>query len=243
VALFAAALTGCDNGGSYEAKLEDARIAIDDGNYAQAKSILQTLPRTPEVLQYLSNAIAGEDLNLDTFNIITTLSELDDSGNTGSIDMIGKIIGDDNDQLTPEEIAAKLASATEAIDLFKEIAMDEGTGMDGLSDDQKIQVGLLAIARTVLTLADMISREMSDQTVVMTEEWIRDNRDSFATVHPTDDELASISEDLTYTEYAIGALSSSNDLSDDFTEFRDELDANQDGLITADELNAYIDGM
>jgi hypothetical protein len=38
-------------------------------------------------------------------------------------------------------------------------------------------------------------------------------------------------------------LSSSNDLSDDFSEFRDELDANQDGLITADELNAYIDGM
>jgi hypothetical protein len=84
-------LVSCDNGDSFSARLEDARIALDEGNYDLAKSILESLPQTEAVLEYLSNAIAGGDLNIDTFNIIITMDELDDEGSQGSIDIIGKL--------------------------------------------------------------------------------------------------------------------------------------------------------
>lgn len=236
--------TGCDDGSSYEARLEDAKIAIDEGDYASAKSILLGLPRTPEVLEYLSNAIAGGDLNLDMFNIISTMADLEDSGDQGSIDMIGMVIGGDDNQLTGEEIDAKLASATEAIELFQDIAVLQGGGVDELSSDLKMQLGLLSMTRITLTMADLISQELpADQPVEMTETWIRENRDGFMPLNPDAAALETIGEDLVYTGYAIGAISDTSDIKDDYETFKSDLDANGDNMTTADELNAFIADM
>lgn len=242
-------LTGCDNGDSYEAQLEDARIALDEGDYALAKSILASLPQTEEVLQYRSNAIAGGDLNLDTLNIISTLEDLDNSDDQGSIDMVGLIIGGGDDQLTADEISEKLASASEAIELFKTIGeMKSGSSksiedMAWLSDDQKMQVGLLGITRTVLTLADQISRALGGDPVTMTETWIQANRNSFLPVSPTQAEIDRIEEDILLVGYAIDVFSDTNDMKDDYLSFKSELDANDDGVMTADEINAYLTSM
>jgi len=246
--LAAVSMTGCDNGSSYEAKLEDARIALDDGNYTLAKSILATLPQTATVLEYMSNSIAGGDLNLDTLNIISTLEDLEDEHNVGSIDMIGRIIGDEDNQLTCDEIADKIVSATEAIELFKAIADLNGGGVQDLSDNQKTQLGLLSITRIVLTLAHRICIK-TQRPVIMTEDWIQENRAGFTPLI-TDEEsasegvatdLARINEDLVNIGYTIDVFADSNDMKDDFQEFKDELDSNTDGNVTYVELNTYID--
>jgi hypothetical protein len=256
--LAAVSMTGCDNGDSYEAKLEDARIALDDGNYDRAKSILATLPETAEVMEYMSNAIAGGDLNLDTLNIISTLEDLDDQGNTGSIDMIGTIIGDDDNQLTCEEIVDKIHSATAAIELFNDIAALNGGGIQDLSDNQKTQVGLLSITRIVLILAHRICVKTGGP-VTMTEAWIQENRDAregWAGFTPliTDQEwnddngedpdgvranLIMINEDIVNIGYTIDVFADSNDMKDDFEEFKNEL-ANGDDDVSYGDLNAYI---
>ncbi len=245
--LAALSVTGCDNNDSYEAKLEDARIALDDGNYDRAKSILETLPQTIKVLEYMSNAIAGGALNLDTLNIISTLDELDNEGSVGSIDMIGRVIGGENNQLDCADIATKLQAATEAIEQFKLIAELTGVEMNALTDNQKTQLGLLGITRVVLTLAHRICARV-DGPVIMTEAWIRENRAGFTPLVTADQEgtvevntdLAMINEDLVYIGYAIDALADSNDLKDDFQEFKAELDADQSGDVTVAELNTYI---
>jgi hypothetical protein len=254
--LAAVSMTGCDNNSSVEAKLEDARIALDDGNYALAKSILATLPRTAMVLEYMSNAIAGGALNLDTLNIISTLEDLDDEGNVGSIDMIGRIIGDENNQLTCQQISDKILSATEAIELFKDIAELKGGGVQDLSDNQKTQLGLLSITRVVLILAHRICIKTGGP-VIMTEAWIQGNRaerENWAGFTPlitdqewADDEesvqanVALINEDLVFIGYTIDVFADSNDMKDDFQEFKNELDSNMDGNVTYVELNTYID--
>lgn len=248
--LAAVSMTGCDNGDSYEAKLENARIALDDGNYDLAKSILETLPGTAEVMEYMSNAIAGGDLNLDTLNIISTLEDLDDEGNTGSIDMIGTIIGDEDNQLTCEEITDKIQSATQAIELFKAIADLSGGGVQDLSDNQKTQLGLLSLTRIVLTLAHRICLK-TEGPVTMTEAWIQENRAEFTPVITEEEstsegvvaDLARINEDILFIGYTIDVFADSNDMKDDFQEFKDELDGDLNGVVTYVELNVYIAGI
>lgn len=249
-------MTGCDSNSSYEAKLEDARIALDEGNYDRAKSILATLPRTAKVLEYMSNAIAGGDLNLDTLKIISTLEDLDDEGNTGSIDMIGRIIGGADNQLTCDEITDKIVSATEAIELFKEIAELMGGEVQDLSDNQKTQLGLLSITRTVLTLAHRICIKTGGP-VIMTEAWIHDNRDAregwagftpLITDQEWDDDVdevdvradvARINEDILFIGYTIDVFADSNDMKDDFEEFKNELTSG-DNNVSYGDLNDYI---
>lgn len=248
-------LTGCDDGDSYDARLEEALMALDDGNYALARSILDSLPQTEEVMQYKSNAVAG-GIGIDTFNIISTLEELDEQGDEGSIDMVGRVIAGDDGELSEDEIREKLADADEAIDLFLQIAAlrkDEATksidDIPYLTDDQKMQLGLLGITRTVLTLADMICRKLGGTAVTMTEAWIQNQRhaflpfDTLGSTEITDAELVRIEEDLRFIEAAIDAFADTNDMKNDFEEFLSELDANADGDITRDELNAYLGGM
>lgn len=236
-----ASITGCDNGDSYEARLEDARIALDDSDYALAKSILLDLPQTPEVLEYLSNAIAGDDLNLDLLNILSTMADLEDRGDSGSIDMVGLILGDDGKPLSQSDIAYKLNAANEAIGLYVTIAGDYG--VESLSDNQKIQLGLLAVTRTVLTLSGMLYDELGE-SVNMTEDWISDNWNPEAnSVSPDQAELDSINQDMAYINLAVAALSDgSNDIEDDFEDFMDELTGG-DNDASAEDLNTYFDEM
>ncbi len=241
-------LVSCDNGDSFDAKLEEARIALDHGNYAQARAILESLPQTEMVLEYLSNAIAGGELNMDTLNIIATMDELDDEGKEGSVDIIGTIIGNENDELSCEDIEAKLAAVNEAIGLFEQIMDLKPNGIADLTEGQKLQLGLLSMTRTVLVLAKLISNKYNASSeicaaIVMTEEWIKANRHLFPTVEPTQDDLDSIDEDLHYISVAIDAVDENNDMLDDYNEFKNELDSDSNDHVTADELNLYIANM
>ncbi len=244
LSVFIVSFTGCDDEDSYEVRLEDARMALDEGRYAAAKAILVELPQTIEVKEALSSAIAGFDLNLDMYSIILTMDELEEGGDTGSVDMIGLVIGGDSDQITGETIAEKLLAANEAILLYKDIADMKGIGIDGLSNEQKLQLGLLCITRTVLTIGSLISDELPAGTkLTLTESWIHTNRVDFPTINPSAENLTSIGEDLLYIGYSIDSLGDTNDLKDDYEGFIIELDSNLDNAMTSPELNAYLDSM
>jgi hypothetical protein len=238
---------GCDNKDSYEAKLEDARIALDNGNYAEAKAILASLAQTPEVLQYMSNAISGGDLNIDTLHIIQTLDTLKDD-NQGSIDMVGKLLGADaNGILTCSDIDKKLTSVNEALQLFKTISTMNGS----LTDDQKLQRGLLSVSRTILTLARIISCDAGVSPVYMTEQWIKANRASFLIninvsnidAHTNPNYIQTINEDLDNIEIAALVVTGTNDFKTNFDGFRNDLDTSGDGTITGQEIKDYLSNM
>ena len=164
--------------------------------------------------------------------------------------MIGRVIGDETNQLMCADIAAKLQAATEAIEQFKLIAEMKGVELDALTDNQKTQLGLLGVTRIVLTLAHRICARV-EGPVIMTEAWIQDNRAGFTpliteaqdgTEEVTAD-LAMINEDLIYVGYAIDVFAETNDIKDDFEEFKAELDGNQDGTVTVAELNSYVENL
>lgn len=252
-------LTGCGDNSSYESKMFDALQALDDENWEQARAILETLPENEEVLQYLSNSYAGS-VGINTFDFLTTIDELDSENTgddqTGSIDMIGKLIGAQDDVLPCDLATEKLEDITTAIETM--VLIQTLTGLE-LNDDQKVQLGLASITRTVLIIAKLICYEIQpDDSVTMTEEWLDLHHDDFYPVSqgawdssPVATSYADmLMEDISNVAEAITALSDSNDIQDDFNQFRSDLDNGQgisstalDGVISLDEMNYYLDNM
>ena len=68
---------------SYEAKLEDGLMALDDEDYDKAVELFldmrSSYPNKEEVCVYLSNAYAGLT-GIDTFNLLETISDLEEIG-------------------------------------------------------------------------------------------------------------------------------------------------------------------
>lgn len=251
-----AGLAGCgDDADSYDAKMYDAIAALDNEDWAGARAILETLPENEETLKYLSNTYAG-DVGINTFNLLTTIDELEEGGNdAGSIDMIGTLIGDEYNQLACSELDDKLDFITTAVNLIDRIVT--ATGVE-LTDDEKVELGLASITRTVLIIAKLICLEAQEKSldissVEMTESWINDNKGDFMDISaaawggsPVSESFQDmLSADVENVGDAVDALADSNDIKDDFEEFRSELDNGNggtadDGTITLGELNHYL---
>jgi len=236
---------------SKEARIEEALIAMDDGNYAAARAILTALkaeyPNDTTVAQYLSNALAGL-AGLDTLNLLETIDDLNDTGNTGGIDMVGLILGDDDRTLTTDEIDTKLSDLGLAIDALTDL------GEENLTEDQKVQLGLLSLNHAALTIADIIADDTGktgDDEIKLTEEGLKD---LYPTGTPdlddnmTQDDLDNLAEDVNNISDSIDAIStivggdSENDLSESFNDFLEDIDPDKDG-VNADDLENYISGL
>lgn len=250
-------LTGCGSNAfewmadkdSYEAKIEEARIALDKEDYKKARSILEGMDKSnPQVAQYLSNAYAGL-AGLDTFNLLETIDALTESDQTGSIDMVGKVLGDKDGKLTAGEIDTKISYLNSAIDAMGNI--------QNLTDEQKVQLGLLSLNRAALTIADIISDDQINQgksgDITLTEESL-DNLYPTGTVdfsqEATPDRLNTLSTDITNVANSIdailrmtGATTEENDLANNFDDFRKAIDTNGDGYINTNELENYINNL
>ncbi len=232
-------MTGCDDEDSYEAKLNEAIYALDRGDWAAARAILEGMPQTPEVVAYLSNTYSGP-VGLDLFNIIDTINKIEDDPDRddGSIDMIGELLGDDDGTLSRQDVTDKLADISTAIDLLSSIEEDN----DDLTDDQKMQLALASTTRSVLVMADLIydSGQLEPgEEIQMTEEWLEAHED--IEVSPSDEELDMITQDVQNIESVVDVLDENNDIQDDFDEFANDIDSNGDDVISADELNNYLD--
>jgi len=254
------ALAGCEGNmfegladdSSYEARLEEAMIALDDQDYAKAKSILTELnadyPNDPTILQYLSNASAGL-AGIDTFNILETIEEINEDPNAGSIDMIGKTLGDSDGALANDEIKDKIDNIDDAIDTLEAISNP--------TDDQIVQLGLLSLTRAILTIADMVADDTGSEKITLTEDGIG-NFYPGATMPDFADELEDeegnkrldiLSKDLDNIAKAIEAIKnisgqdSDNDLSENFGDFSDEIDTDGVDGISTEDLENFINGL
>lgn len=247
--ILTALVTSCDNSNLFiglsdqntkEARTEEALMAMDDRDYQAAISILRGLvvefPDDPMLWQYLSNAHSGA-AGLDTIDLFEVLDDLEEAGESGSIDMIGLVLGNDSGELTADEIADKLLDIDAAID-----SLDNITNPD---DDQSILRGLLGVTRISLIMGQIVSQDTGQGPIELTEDGIGSlygGTPDFSQEVTGDIEDA-LSEDLA----AIGAavvmldqLSDTNDLSDDFDLFEVDIDQDNDDNIDAGDLQNYV---
>jgi hypothetical protein len=232
---------------SKEARIEEALIALDDGEYERARAILTALqdeyPNDGTIAAYLSNAIAGA-IGIDTFTLLETIDQL-----SGDIDMVGKLLGDADGNLTANDITYKLSELDEAIGALTNLPGD-------LTPDQKVQLGLLSLNHAALTIADAIADDLdiTDNSIItLTEDGIKTLFDANTTdlsdlsdVTDISVILSDLSEDINNISESIEAIAtivgggSGNDLSDSFEDFLKSLDENLDDTISEDELEDYL---
>jgi len=246
------ALTGCDDSvfdsiaddDTYEARIEEARMAIDDANYAGARDLLLALntdfPNTAEVLRLLANAYAGL-AGLDTFRLLETIDLLDDQNTEGDIDMVGLVLGSADGVLTATEITNKLANFEDAINALASISSP--------TDDERVQLGLMSLNHAALTIADIIIEDTGNTEITLTDDGLEtlytDTTPDFST-EATSDRLTSISQDIATIGESVDAISRvtgadiNNDLSQSLEEFQKDIDPDESGLIDQSELESYV---
>ena len=234
-------LEGISDDDSYEAKLEEGLMALDDEDYDKAVDIFKRLksdyPNKEEVCVYLSNAYAGLT-GIDTFNLLDTISELEDTGDEGSIDMIGLLLGNADGFITPEAMRTKST--------YLEIAqstLDDCIGYDNLDTDESVQAGLVGLGNAALFIANLVITEQdNNEPIELTEEYldglyagIPDFDDSIS-VDDLNISLNLIKDAVDSLEEILGDVED-NDLSDSFEEFLKELDPD---WVIGEEVNVTI---
>ena len=241
-------LTGCGNAlewaaddDSREARLETARMALDDRNYAEARHILYELnnryPNDPEVSELLSNAYAVK-AGLDTFALLETIDALGDADQAGNIDMVGLVLGNEKGTLTKVEIGDKIGNLTSAIDALGRI--------QNLTYDQRIQRGLLSVSRAALTIAKIIMHDTRRTKIILTEKGIGDLYRDLGRTPELDefaaemfDTLPDDMENVADSVVAIGKVIGGDKLAENFKKFKNDV-TDKYGNITADSLENYI---
>lgn len=236
---------GLGDKNSKDAQTEAALMAMDDGDFQTAITILLSLaqnnPGDAHLRQYLSSAYAGA-AGLDTLNLLEVIDLLDGTGRSGSVDMIGLVLGDADGQLTAAELAAKLENINSAIETLNLIQTP--------NDDQIILLGVLSITHFSLALADLILTDLGREDITLTEEGIQGHYGG----NPADfsssstQTLAAIAQDLANVSAASTALDAisneNNDLAQGMADFQNDINRDQTPgepiTVTADELEAYV---
>lgn len=251
--MLSAALSGCGgnafegilDGDSFEARLETARMDIDDEEYQEAINILNDLkeeqPDNEDVTKYLSNAYAGL-AGLNTFDLLEVIDDLDEDGNSGNIDMVGLVLGNSDGLVTAEEVLDKLDNLTKAIDLLSTI--------ENPTDDQIVQMGLLGVSRIGMTLAKIIISDTGNTSLTLTKEGIQseyDTRPEFEDGNVSDEDVENLKNDIQNVDDAVTIMTENyyydNDLNEDFIEFKNDFDQNNDDMIDIQELENYMDSL
>jgi len=231
---------------SYEARLEEGLMALDDEDYDKAVDLFLDLREDysskEEVCVYLSNAYAGLT-GIDTFSLLETIDETEDTDDEGSIDMIGLLLGDAQGEIEMQQVkdkTARLALAKAAIE----------DCIDNPNTDERVQKGLLALGDAALFIADLVMRDQEVDSVELTEEGLDELYEGIGTIDFDDNLTAGEMDDFNETldeiadavdaiEELVGA-DEENDLSESFDEFLEDLDGNGDGDVEISELEQYI---
>lgn len=247
-------LTNCDENffevasddNSYEARLEEGIMALDDENYDKAIEIFEELradyPDKMEICEYLSNAYSGF-IGVDTFSLLEIIDELEENDDAGNIEMVGLVLGGASGDLTAAEVAAKREYLIMAIDGFIDCIPDP-------DNDQKVQVGLMAMFDAGLIIADIIIDDLGLDNIVLTEAGLKslyqDEPPEFSDVVLLTDYLRELNLRLALVQESVAALdamSEENDLSESFGEFLSELGYDDVDGVTESDLEAYIMGL
>lgn len=236
-AFYLAVLTvACDDEDSFESKLEEAKIAVDDGNYDKAVNILGGMTGKA-VLEVLASAYAGQ-AGIDTFEILSEVDN-DDGAGDGSIDLIGKMLGaGEGNTLTCDEIDFKLSK----IDLAKSVLIDSVGGTENLDNDGKTKLAIYSFVDFVLIIGKVVCKKTGGgSAVALTEKGIHDLGITFVAgdVAGIDlgagvDPVGRINEDIDNVNQGITALGGSNDLAEEFIAFLQDVDPGSDGVDEAE---------
>lgn len=253
-----------ENKSSDKAKMEKAAIYIDKGQYEKAENIANKIynknPDTEnaKLLQLLSNSISGK-IGIDSFSVLEIADDLDDVDNSGAIDLVGRVLGDDEATLTKDKVKYSLDALYKSQD--GAIFFLEQIGKKTM--DHYAQLGLLSIFDTVLLIGDIIMFDLGDTTIKLTEEGIKNRYNELGIVFPNNPDLENYVKnepaDFTRIERlnrnvkrieesidAILALTGSenpedNDLADIFNDFLE--DVTHEDKITLNSLVFYITGI
>jgi hypothetical protein len=245
-------MPGClEDDSSYEARIEEARMALDDGDYAKARSLLLELKaeygNDPLVLQYLSNACAGL-VGIDTYTLLEVIDDLIDMEQEGRIDMVGLVLGGAGGVLQSDEI-------DEMIDLLENCTIAELEIIAELTNDQIVQLGLASMFKAALLIADIVIDDLGIADITLTETGLNalygpTNQPDFSDIDIAD-RLDSLSEDIVRIDNSVDAIiamlgldaEDKNDLKDSFERFINDIDSVADGIVTQAELEGYLIGL
>jgi len=231
---------------SYEARLEEGLMALDDEDYDKAVDLFLDLrddySSKEEVCVYLSNAYAGLT-GIDTFSLLETIDDMDDVGDEGNIDMIGLLLGDARGEINEDQVTDKAALLSLAKAAIEDCIDDPNT-------DEIVQEGLLALGDAALFIADLVMRDQDVDTVVLTEDGLDELYEGVDPIDFDDDltpgDVDEFNEILDDIEAAVDTIEElvgaddENDLSESFDEFLEDLDGNGDGDVAISELEDYI---
>ena len=233
---------------SYEAKLEEGLMALDDEDYDKAVDLFVSLrsdyPGKEEVCVYLSNAYAGLT-GIDTFNLLETIDDLQQTDDQGSIDMIGLLLGDARGVIDQQGIDDKMTLLSMA-----QAAID--TCIDTPDTDERVQTGLLGLGDAAMIIANLVLADQGLDSVELTEDGLNALYGSAASIDFSGDisteDLQRLNDNLDDVRDAVGALEENlgvdeeNDLADSFDEFLMALDPDGNGADIAD-IEHYIDNL
>ena len=232
--LFGAALGACGDQNLFDslsddnttaAKVESAKIAIDDGNFTQAISILQELCGTSttaptcdgETASLLASAFAGR-AGVNVFDLIadsggslsgTTLASL----SIFSLQFVAPTAGEKDDLHQSVEILANLANPTA---------------------NQSLQMAVYAMADAVVTVGVDLTGGFDSDTG-------RPNTTPADAGVIQNQTLSQVANDLALVLVGLDESGLGNeDLKDDILRLDEEIDQNQDGDVSAAEMYSFL---
>ncbi len=125
-----------------EAKIEDAKIAIDNKDFSQAIAILRDgsfdLKNDPEAASLLASAHMGR-AGLDVINLVTEASTAATSGATGTFTEFSKLFSSD-----PAVLKERQKDTKAAVDLL--------SGLPAKTPAQNLQLAIVASADIIITI-------------------------------------------------------------------------------------------
>lgn len=213
------------------AKLEAAKIAVDSGDFTAAIATLEQFCGTDtsvptcdaETAAILASAYAGR-AGLNVFDLITTVTTTG-SGSTGSFSSFSTLLPaptaeNKSDLHDAVAILASLSSPTAnqslalAVMAMADIVVTIGVDLTGGFD------ATTGVPTTVPTLTDVQNAETSDGTVTQ------------------------VTNDLDLVVQGVtGSGLVNEDITNDINQVEDSIDTNQDGTVSASELQAFLAGL
>jgi hypothetical protein len=257
-------LAGCDSNmlealsddSSSEAKFEEARMALDDGNYQEAIDILAanydaTNP-DPETVRILASAYMGL-AGIDLTYILENSEESGDSFDTIASALSLTVTGQDTEARfitagSADELLANLAQAQDYLNDLMDYYDDQGLTPD---QDDTVQTGMASAIHFIIQLGQAAS-ETTGSNIPL-------NKAAYREIFPDDenldarlDDLAdsldeeSLQDDLMDVSAAVDTLvevqGADDDLAEEFDEFLNELLGGGDiGTFTGQSAAAYVD--
>lgn len=250
------------------------------------ESLKNKYPSDNTLKAYYSNALAGL-AGLDTYNLMKAIDDLDKMGESGdTIAIVGRTLtGADSTQspsMTEAQISSKKDNFEDAMDALLEIAQKDYSSLAEnkvagktaaaktiladslqnkdlaeLTNDELVQLGLMALNHGILIIADMIIIDSPESEITFSKNSFKVLYDGSFDTEDITAKLKKLSLDIELINNAVYAIDNflnngsekENDISKEFEIFKTDLDNGQggseagDNFITQAELEYYLNNL